>query len=153
VAIATAADRAVTRLLIRRQQCIENCLRFRFDRRQLTGERANLRGQAVERGSLWTGLPNGPEDLVELRCIRRLVGPFGSRFLVPRGPDASGFFVNASVLGIAATTYWQANRFAETGIGYRFDRSLAVHDICSTDYGYTAGGHSVMVRYNFRVGE
>jgi hypothetical protein len=64
-----------------------------------------------------------------------------------------GLFVNASLLGIAGTTWWQANRFAEFGAGYRFNRSLTVQYLHSTDYGYTSGGHSVLIRYNFRIGE
>jgi hypothetical protein len=67
---------------------------------------------------------------------------FGNRTLVE-----DSFFPMSS----AASVY--APRFSDFGVGWRFTRDLFVQYVFSTDYGYTAGTHTLMLRYTFKPRE
>ena len=52
-----------------------------------------------------------------------------------------------SFFPIPATRYQAVGKYSDYGLGWRFSPSLFVQYLYSTDYGYTAGTHTIMLRY------
>jgi hypothetical protein len=49
-----------------------------------------------------------------------------------------------------ATRYQAVGKYSDYGAGWRFSPDLFVQYLYSTDYGYTAGTHTIMLRYTIR---
>jgi len=54
-------------------------------------------------------------------------------------------------LPLTATGYRPPRRSSDFGAGWRFSNSLLVQYVFSTSYGVDSGGHTVMLRYTFRL--
>jgi hypothetical protein len=68
-------------------------------------------------------------------------------------PDRLG---NRAVIGdsffpIPAYPYQSVGKYSDFGAGWRVSPDLFVQYVYSTDYGYTAGSHSIMLRYTIRL--
>jgi hypothetical protein len=64
-------------------------------------------------------------------------------------PDRLGniLALGDSFFPIPATRYQAVGKYSDYGVGWRFSPDLFVQYLYSTDYGYTAGTHTIMLRY------
>ena len=68
-------------------------------------------------------------------------------------PDRLGMIapIGDSFFPIPASRYQAVGKYSDYGAGWRFSPDLFVQYVYSTDYGYTAGTHTVMLRYTIRL--
>ena len=55
--------------------------------------------------------------------------------------------IGDSIFPIPASRYQAVGKYSDYGAGWRFSPDLFVQYLYSTDYGYTSGTHTVMLRY------
>jgi hypothetical protein len=67
-------------------------------------------------------------------------------------PDSAGVVAlrGDSFFPIPFNAYQPTGHYSDYGIGWRFSSNCLVEYVYSTDYGYTTGSHSLMLRYTFR---
>jgi len=75
----------------------------------------------------------------------------GHRLNVDLYPDPYGnrTLVEDSFFPLSSAVYPMASRFSDFGAGWRFSRRFFVQYLFSTDYGYSAPSHTLMLRYTF----
>jgi hypothetical protein len=75
----------------------------------------------------------------------------GSNWNVDLFPDQYGnrTLVEDSFFPLNSAVYPMAPRFSDFGAGWRFSRNFFVQYLFSTDYGFSASSHTLMVRYTF----
>ena len=68
-------------------------------------------------------------------------------------PDQMGRLVpvDSTFFPLSAAAYQQGNKFSDFGIGWRFSRDFFAQYVFSTDYGFSAPSHMLMLRYTFRL--
>lgn len=86
-------------------------------------------------------------------------GRFGSAHVAVQTDLTQRLFASASYMNV-----WQrqgallypfgypiGNHFSDYGLGWRFSRDVFVQYLFSTDYGFSAPSHTIMLRYTFRL--
>ena len=68
-------------------------------------------------------------------------------------PDSFGVIapIGDTFFPIPASRYQALGKYSDYGAGWRFSPDLFVQYVYSTDYGYSAGTHTVMLRYTIRL--
>ena len=68
-------------------------------------------------------------------------------------PDSFGntVLITDPFLPLTATGYRPPRRSSDFGVGWRFSNGLLVQYVFSTTYGVDSGGHTLMLRYTFRL--
>ena len=61
--------------------------------------------------------------------------------------------IGDSFFPIPANRYQAVGKYSDYGLGWRLSPDLFVQYVYSTDYGYSAGTHTVMLRYTIRLGK